>query len=659
MRSNHHSVVREAKGLAWWVAGIYLVYLATALIVARTTGQPFNQLLLTPEVGAHAWLQPAVLLFGLSGVAIALIVPAVPWVYVFARSPQVRAASVFHRAFAINLIQATAFVSAWKALAGHVPPRPSFIVWQAMISAIGLLVLWRTQRARPLRAGNRRTLLLGAAVVLVLLPTLLWGKTFVEDASGDGTEAFEFSRSLRTHQLPYWDLENGYYGFYPEFMLFAYPTQLSFIALGETEAAQRLPVFFYALGTVLVLAELVGGRRRQRSGMQIFLLLGATVYFLAYHGEHSSYEVVSDLAEPTGVDVFFTFLGTSACYELISRHRLWWGVFALFGCMALSAGPPFALLLLLGHMARGRNWRVSTLRKHVVTAAAFALPWVGYQLLVGWYSMLHPMGESKWALATLTQRYPLGLSAAVGLAVVTGLAWAIAVIPIAGLAFAARRDAIMRMLGTLVIGYVGFLAVFGRTHPHYLIPLSLFPAAMFLRRLAARDVSPRFRQGAYVLYATCLVGMAFIAFPRDRTPHTAYREFGKQTLMLYDSYPAVVEAATQVLELRPELRVHLADGKPLFPQRGGFTAADWNARAGEFPGQPVRDAEAIPWGLSHHMWVRYADAAPVRGRQYEQVIAAAHLAPAQLDGYARRDISNGWVLFCLPKSIFASVCLER
>jgi hypothetical protein len=669
MRARQGCVSRKPRVIFWRVAGTFLLYGATAPVIARLTRQAVAVApVWNPQAVYPLWSRAVVLLFGLSGVAIALFVPAVAWALALAEG-RLRAAALFPRAFLLNLIQSTVFISMWKASAGIVPTRPVFIAWQALVATIGLVVMFRTRDSNAIRpVDNWRPLLIGGLLLLVLLPAFLWGKTFVEDGSGDGTEAFEFSRSLATHQLPNWDLENGYYGFYPAFMLFAYPTQLSFIAIGETEAAQRLPVFFYLVGIYLVLAELVRRRRRRLAGTEILLLAGAAVFFVVYHAHHSTYELVTDLAELTGTDTFFTFLATSALYALVTRQRLWWGLFALCGSMALSAGLPFALLFLLGRLAaRPPRLTWTSLRSHVFDALAFGAPWAGYHLFVSVYSRFHPLGVTKWALGNMFNQYPLQLNSAVAVSLALNFAIVVAVVPFLGLGFVAGRDKIARMIGVPVIGYFVLLVLFGRTNPHYLIPVSLFPAAILLRALAAPNVGRRRRTVGHVGYGATLVALTILVLPADRTPHTAFREFGARTLMLYDSYPGVVDAAGRLLQRKPELYVQLPNGKPAFPwQRTIFGVAGETPSAndryleGSFDDvigpRSARGADALPWGLSLHLWVRYSDKTPVAGRDYDQVLAAAHLAPPQLRGFSRRDLPDGWVLFYRPEqSIFAAL----
>ncbi len=635
------------------VVGVFCLYLVTALVVASFAG---HTMWATPawsvDVEYQLWARPVVLLFGLSGVALALIVPTLPWAVVLA-GRALRPASLFSRAFALNLIQTTVFLGVCKAVAGTVPPRPAFVLWQALIAAVGLGLMLRA-RSWPRARGRdaSRILIAGVLVLLIALPAFLWNKTFVEDGSGDGTESFEFSRSLATHQLPYWDLENDYYGFYPSFMLFAYPTHLAFMTIGETEAGQRVPVFFYLFGAYLTLAELIRRRRRRLPWAEIALLCGAAAFFLLYHAFHSTYEIVSDLAEPTGVDVFFTFLGLSACYALLTRQRHWWGLFAVLSCLALAAGLPFVVLfLLLSRSIRQICLRRPPVRSYALDAAAFVIPWAAYQVLVGVYARFHPLGTPKWSLGNLLNQYPLDLNTGTVVPLASAFALSVAIVPFFSLAFVARRDRVGRLLGLTTLGYFLLLVVFGRLNPHYLIPVGLFPAAVLLRGVAARDISRSLRTVTHVAYAVLLLGLTLVTLPRDRTPHTAFREAGAHTLMLYDSYPEVVDAAKLALDFRPDLTFHLPYGMPaLQGQPVDIETADDN----RFVGYLDRfQTSSQPWGLSHHVWVRYSDRTRVEGRDYQQVLAAPHLLPLRMDGYTRREFPKGWVLFYRPeRSIF-------
>lgn len=644
--------------LAWWlVAVVFVVYAASGQILAVIQGLSVTVVPAWSAANVYpAWAQAVALAFGLSGVAIALVVPALAWVCALS-APRLRAAPLFHRSFAANLGQAVVFISLWKAVHGTVPPRTVFIAWQALVTAAGVFILWRSRRPALRSRDAVRPAVGGGIVIVLILPLLLWGKVFVEDASGDGTEQFEFSRSLATSQLPNWDLENGFYGFYPSFMLFAYPTQMSFIAIGETEAAQRLPVFYYQFGIYLVLAELIRRRRRTLSWTEIGLLASASAALLLYLSGRSTYEVVADLAELTGTDTFFTFLVSAAFYEAFARQRAWWGLFATLGATAMASGLPVALLILFGRLVSrwpGRQWRAW--RGHLLDALAFAAPLLLYHGFVAIYASVHPLGATKWALSSITEEYPIGLEAEVIGAVLANLAICVAIVPLLGAAVFAWQNRLSGVLGIVTVGYLGILIVFGRMHLHYVVSLCAFPVAMFMRGLAARTVARRVRGSAWAGYAGALSVLLYLGLLSDRTPHTAYREFGARTLMLFDWYPDAETLAEELIWERPGIFVHLPYGKPIRP---GTPTRMILASESAATGQTTVDAvledvvsannpastDPSPWGISYHTWIRYADRAPVAGRRYHQILAAPDRAPLTLDGFSRRELSGGWTLF--------------
>ena len=81
----------------------------------------------------------------------------------------------------------------------------------------------------------RRILLMLSATyigVAALVPKIFW-----ENFNLDGIEAFEFGRSLTNHVLPYWEIQNGVFGFYHNFVIFAYPNHWFITIFGPFEAA--------------------------------------------------------------------------------------------------------------------------------------------------------------------------------------------------------------------------------------------------------------------------------------------------------------------------------------------------------------------------------------------------------------------------------------
>jgi hypothetical protein len=173
-----------------------------------------------------------------------------------------------------------------------------------------------------------------------------------------------------------------------------------------------------------------------------------------------------------------------------------------------------------------------------------------------------------------------------------------------------------------------------------------------------------------VAYGGALVLLAGLSSSGGQSLHTSYRTFGTSTLMLYDSYPAAIDAAARLIWKHPAIYVHLLNGKPLLPS----SPVQLEMIRGELPGEetyeqsvlsdlaervPLDAGDPVPLGLSHHVWVRYSDRNAEPGRIYHQVLAAGHLAPASIAGFARRSLPDGWVLFYRPdKSIFARIDIQ-
>src|SRR5687768_14002076 len=76
--------------------------------------------------------------------------------------------------------------------------------------------------------------------VATLVPKVFW-----DNFNADGIEAFEFGRSLTTRLLPRWEIQNGIFGFYRNFLLFAYPNPWFITLLGTVGVGMTLPFLPY------------------------------------------------------------------------------------------------------------------------------------------------------------------------------------------------------------------------------------------------------------------------------------------------------------------------------------------------------------------------------------------------------------------------------
>lgn len=615
VRSIKNSNNREhlTRLIIWCSIGSFGIFVASAVLLGKITGLPASEV----PVFLHGfdypiWSLPAILAFAVSGTFFALFVPGFVWIINLSKLP-ISFSSLFHRAFVINLILAIIGMSLWKAISGLPPSRTTFIAWQIIITLPGLIVFYKKSRRSSTVASNpniNRAFLIGLLVVFVMLPILLWGKVFVEDLSGDGTECIEFSRSLNENYFPSWDLENGNYGFYPSFMLFSYPNYFTMLTLGECESAVRWPVLFYIFGIYLILYELVNNRKQAGTLSEAAILLGACSYFLIIHSFHSGYQVIfTDMAEPPGVDMFFTFLAASALFSMIKERRAWWAIFAFLGTTALSSGLVFALSLLFAKILVKRP----SIKEIGFDAIAFGGLWGGYKIMVYFYASLYPIGLHQFSFINIFANYGFGINRIESLLVVKSFVLLSGILPALSLVFLLKRDQISMMTGIPVLLYLTMLILFGRSHSHYMIPIVLFPTVIFLRNTT---LFPKKIQHLLLLgFAVILLSETFFAFPKGYQPHTRFREFGSETLMRFDDYPKAVEAAHSI--------------KNYFVQN----ESKWNPK------------NSILKYLGWHTWVYYSDREPVIGKQYRQILTQAKVPIDIPVGWQEVRGKEGWVLY--------------
>ena len=200
-----------------------------------------------------------------------------------------------------------------------------------LLTCSGITVTWAILNKRQFEISYSReeirSVLIGGLTIIFLI-VLFHGKIFLENFTGDGTEAFEFSRSLKTKILPYWDLENGRWGFYPRFMFFAYPNILSILHLGEIEASVRLPFFIFLFCIHLLMVALIqheSGRSKASASDSLFVS-GAILLFVIFNIFYSTWHpYFADITEPTHVDtmvVFYFLAGYSFLVERATRMVL-------------------------------------------------------------------------------------------------------------------------------------------------------------------------------------------------------------------------------------------------------------------------------------------------------------------------------------------------
>ncbi|MBN1425534.1 hypothetical protein JXA88_13350 [Candidatus Fermentibacteria bacterium] len=395
----------------------------------------------------------------------------------------------------------------------------------AGVATADLVLLWVCRAdLRGLRPTKGEVLaaLAGLSVLAVFGPA----RIAVQSFDGDGVEAFSFASSLRTRLLPFWDLENGTWGFYPAFMSFAYPMQLSSALLGESEAAARVPV----LPLAAALAALVGAGHR---GLMRGALMAASLVVVATSGLNYTYEpYAADIAEPTVTDLFFT-LGLLTMVWAWLQRRL--GLFALTAAFAVTgqpAGMPCAVLLVGGGMLR-RDSRVFAFRAAGLLAGILLARTVMERLS-------NPPGATKFTVSSFLAHHTRTFTSRLGGRQIVTQLWTLLVQTSgAPLVFAAaflrdiRRNGERRAVYLALAAYLVAVVFSPKRHPHYLTPV----AAMILFLVPSGIPLPRWWLG---LIAICLAG---ILPPRHCPPDTRAAEFGRATMVSFPTEQEAVENA--------------------------------------------------------------------------------------------------------------------
>jgi hypothetical protein len=362
-------------------------------------------------------------------------------------------------------------------------------------------------------------------VVLVLLGS---DKLANENFSGDGVEAYGFASSLQSHPLPEWDLENGTWGFYPAFMSFAYPLQLSLITGGESEASARLPVVVFTMG---ICAFFIGTRARAPSAVVRAL---ATVLLVVTSGWNYSYDpYFADIAEPTVTDLFFSLCLVGAVWCWQQRNFSLFLLTASLAMTALPAGLPFlSLLLVLGIFVGGRRaWDLRAL------AVMFSM---GLVLMI-LARLVNPIAPSKFSPAIFLTHHTKTFLDQLGPRQIMTQLWVLLIqsggVPVLFAAAFLRRlrrpgeDRVV-LLATLI--YLASVVLSPKRHPHYLTPvvvLLVFQAPVRPER---------------VTWFWCVLLLPLISgvLPNPRPqPDQRTRDFGEATLMVFSNERDAIDNA--------------------------------------------------------------------------------------------------------------------
>ena len=372
--------------------------------------------------------------------------------------------------------------------------------------------------------------------VMVFAPKLFW-----EDFNVDGIEAFEFSRSLSTHLLPYWELNPGVFGFYQNFFLFAYPNNWFMVLFGVIEAAVRLPCILYVALTFVVLTLLIEHQqdRKLTFGEDMVLWLSLVTYMVILVYVPTWEPFFSDMAEPSTPDAMMILCFLAACYFLWEKHHAW---FIVFACMTYFTAPGGLLLLLAlagaiwlsGNITLWRFRDIFAQRELVLAGGVVCLCLVFGLLYEGIYTnlVLGADGKSQLSGMNMIKRlYPPNFTEVVRF---NTLLFPTGILPALVLPFAIRRELRSSIIAIVTLAYFGVLYVQAWAGIHQFMPAMILPTIVFWRLyLGSTHKIQRLLFPSLVLG---LVASLWLSLPQHFQLHFGTRILGHATAFNVGNY---------------------------------------------------------------------------------------------------------------------------
>ena len=462
--------------------------------------------------------------------------------------------------------------------------RVSFLVaWLAWTAALFALA-WQPGKSWATLSELRRRygsgLLVGLLTVLLAI-TVFFPEQFVQCFSEDGTETYEVARSLRSHFLPYWELETwqstaarpgqpipesrmGTVVVNPSLVNSYWTCGLQTL-LGDGELATRLPYWVWWLAIFAVSYRLVQPRLGKGSwlaaaglGLTVFLISVLFTFYVGYN------PYMADLANPGVPDALFTLLVLLAFDCLRQQDRWGWVISMTLASLVLYAGVVLLVLTLASACLWQPIERRETLRWGL-RAGGLLLAVAAFYLGFGWLD-----GSLPCWVDTLDIEYVNDYLAAPAQ---SNAAWSPVLFHLSsallffcyfllccggaaaiGLVWAFRRDAWQRTVATTALLYLLIVLGSGFKNLHYLGPLLPIPAILFLT--AHNDGETLGRRPRYpvvlgsVVLCISLVLCIWLCWPAERATFVLNRELGMRTTITTRSYSTAVRWA----RLRHELK---------------------------------------------------------------------------------------------------------
>jgi hypothetical protein len=439
------------------------------------------------------------------------------------------------------------------------------------------------------RADGRR--LLWMLFTSYLAICALFPKIFWENFNLDGIEAFEFGRSLTNHLLPYWEIHQGVFGFYQNFMLFAYPNHWFISLFGPFEAAARLPFILYIMllfATVVLLIEYK--QVKKLSALEETVLWLGLSLFTIVQVYNTNYEpFFADIAEMAATDTLWVTCFFAACYALWTARYGWFWIFALMTYMSSPGG-----LLLLGaltaatFLAKAPSWRKDL---QALTGVILFCLLVGFAYEFLYSPLLLDGAKDQFSSINLLKRlYPPTVNEFPRL---NALLYPSGLLPALSLLFVRRKEPVSWMIAFITIFYFLIMYLQAWTSLHQFTPIMVLPLVVFWRVYLHRFQFQKRWLLPTAAIAICLC--FFLSLPRHFKINQAIREFGQRTAYKIGNYEQSYEDA-------------LRAGWTLY----ALVPKDYRLK---YPEQP--------WGADPPSWIYYATQEKRPGTNVNYVIQPA------------------------------------
>lgn len=530
---------------------------------------------------------------------IAWLLPGVPLALAFAPSGWGRL-TLLTAGLLINVTATTAMTTLLK-LFGFVPlTRSHFLAgWGLFLLASATILLRRRRRFaeaihRYWPQAEHWRLLVAAIGLCAIAGWIGHERLVIENFDGDGVEIFASADSLRTHLLPRWEIG------YPETSLFGLPVAVPLwtysyfllpwiLLLDCSEPAVRLPLLGTLALLVLAMAALARGNGARPLSIGWITLCLLSVLFAAevavYYGGYNLF--VTDAA----VSGMFLFLCALFLLQVhCAHHRQGWLLVAL---ALLAIGTRYwAAVFTVGLLCAVwlekpdlRSWSAGVLGWLGAAVGLIALCAVGIAARGGY---LDPWRRDLAMSYGHTFRWPWVDRSDTRLffhqwIILSG------VVPFFGLWLSRRLGQPGGILRLGVLAFALFLAWLPTSRTFQGQPI-LALLTMSVWCCSVHLFHPAGQRPATLLSAAVLAGLAIASFPYGMAVHTASRQLGRQTCMLFSTYEEAM-AHAQVAELLVENRL-------------------------------------IGWNIDYPVWVHYADVTRQPRRPYRYYFSSQPTPPA-------------------------------